>query len=374
MRTTELNLLQHYLERTTLTHMQPYTGEHSSTTEADQQDHKDYQDQELDQTKLILQLEGDQWKHFPAELQWMTYLKEWHIRGTKISQLPDYLALFTQLAILEIPKNAITELPPEIGDNSVDSFPSFINTWGKLSLCIAAFSMSVFSVIQWSTSNHSSPPSGKLTELRELNVSYNRLCKIPPELGNCENMERLELTGNFLSELPFELRNLTQVVHLDLAENSFMSIPICTLRMSSLQLLDLSNNQLTDLPQDMDRLDQLVTLFVHKNKLMYLPQALTNISTLKMIVVSAEDLTCIPTRLCSNPDIKFIRLYDNMFTKTCEETKKKEKTKRKRWREQREEKVKDSGDKEFIEAYIGSLQDRDTVPFSTTKVSIACLL
>ena len=47
----------------------------------------------------------------------MTYLKEWHVRGTKIRQLPDYMALFTQLTVLEFPKNAITELPPEIGED-----------------------------------------------------------------------------------------------------------------------------------------------------------------------------------------------------------------------------------------------------------------
>lgn len=53
---------------------------------------------------------------FPRELQWMTYMREWHVRGTKIRQLPDYLAQFTQLSVLDIPKNTIMELPPEIGD------------------------------------------------------------------------------------------------------------------------------------------------------------------------------------------------------------------------------------------------------------------
>ena len=55
------------------------------------------------------------------------------------------------------------------------------------------------------------PPSrfcpGKLTQLRELNVNYNKLSSVPPELGECENLERLELTGNLnLRELPFEVR------------------------------------------------------------------------------------------------------------------------------------------------------------------------
>lgn len=49
--------------------------------------------------------------------------------------------------------------------------------------------------------------TGKLISLRELNVSYNKLSSIPPELGDCENLERLEMTANFnLEELPFEVK------------------------------------------------------------------------------------------------------------------------------------------------------------------------
>uniref|UniRef100_A0A3P8NX67 Disease resistance R13L4/SHOC-2-like LRR domain-containing protein n=1 Tax=Astatotilapia calliptera TaxID=8154 RepID=A0A3P8NX67_ASTCA len=315
LKTSELNLLHHYLERSTLTDIQ-------LCTESDQQQCQEVQ-QDPNEVKLSFQLEGERWMDFPRELQWMTYLKEWHVRRTRIRQLPDYLALFTQLTVLDIPKNAITELPPEIG---------------------------------------------KLTVLRELYVSYNRLSRVPPELGNCEKLERLELAGNHnLSELPFELSSLKQLVHLDIAENRFVSIPICALRMTSLQLLDLSNNCMTDLPQDMDRLEQLVTLFIHKNNFNYLPHCLANITTLATIVVSGDELTCIPTKLCNNPEIKFIRLYDNPASK--EKKKKEEKKKegvRRRWREQREaEEVKDSGEKEFIEAYISSLQDRDFTLITT---------
>uniref|UniRef100_A0A3B4FA08 Disease resistance R13L4/SHOC-2-like LRR domain-containing protein n=1 Tax=Pundamilia nyererei TaxID=303518 RepID=A0A3B4FA08_9CICH len=266
LKTSELNLLHHYLERSTLTDIQLCTGKHSG-------------------------------QDFPRELQWMTYLKEWHVRRTRICQLPDYLALFTQLTVLDIPKNAITELPPEIG---------------------------------------------KLTVLRELYVSYNRLSRVPPELGNCEKLERLELAGNHnLSELPFELSSLKQLVHLDIAENRFVSIPICALRMTSLQLLDLSNNCMTDLPQDMDRLEQLVTLFIHKNNFNYLPHCLANITTLATIVVSGDELTCIPTKLCNNPKIKYT---DHTYTDFHPAQ-----GVRRRWRD---------GEKEFIEAYISSLKDR----------------
>ncbi|XP_029915590.1 leucine-rich repeat-containing protein 2 [Myripristis murdjan] len=324
LKSSEVNLLHHYLQRSTLPDIQLHTGNTTHLTRPTQLPEE--------QSRLIFQLDGDKWMDFPKELQWMTYMREWHVRGTRICRLPEYLPLFSELTVLELPKNALGELPAEIG---------------------------------------------KLSSLKELNVSYNRLSRVPPELGDCENLERLELTGNRnLSELPFELSGLKKLVHLDIAENRFASIPICTLRMSSLQLLDMSNNQLTDLPEDMDRLEQLVSLFIHKNKLSYLPHCLTRISTLKMIVVSGDELNSIPTKLCSNPDIKFIRLYDNPARKKEEEEKKKKKTKekqRKTWRGEEEE-VKDSRDKEFMQAYIDCLKERDSVPYSTTKVSISCLL
>uniref|UniRef100_A0A3P9J0W1 Leucine rich repeat containing 2 n=1 Tax=Oryzias latipes TaxID=8090 RepID=A0A3P9J0W1_ORYLA len=265
--------------------------------------------------RLIFRLEGDRWMDFPRELQWMTYLQEWCVRGTRIQQLPDFLSLFTQLTVLDIPKNAIRELPPDVG---------------------------------------------RLGELRRLNASYNRLRSVPPELGSCEKLQKLELAGNrSLSELPFELSSLKQLLHLDLAENSFVSIPVCALRMTNLQLLDLSANGLTDLPQDMDRLENLSTLFIHRNNLSYLPMCLPHIPSLKMVVVSGDLLTSIPTKLCSNPDIN--------------EDRRRKKEEGRRWRGQREE-VQDSSDKEFMEAYLISLQDRDTIPCSTTKVSFSCRL
>ncbi|XP_068460408.1 leucine-rich repeat-containing protein 2 [Clinocottus analis] len=319
LKTKELNLLHRHLEGTTLPGDQV-----NSEAELLQQ--------EEPQDSLVLQLEGEQWRDFPRDLQWRTFLTEWHVSRTRISRLPAFLPLFSRLTVMQIPENTVTQLPPEIG---------------------------------------------KLAALRELNVSYNRLSNVPPELGDCENLKRLELTGNLdLMDLPFELSGLQQLQHLDVAENRFRSIPVCALRMSRLQLLDLSSNLLSDLPQDMDRLQQLVSLFLQNNDLARLPHSLSNIATLKMIVVNGDALTCCSTSLCRSPDIKFIRLRDRASAeKKKKEEKKKEKNKRKRWREPREEEeVKDSREKEFMEVYLRSLKDRDTVPESTTKVSISCLL
>lgn len=53
----------------------------------------------------------------PEDLQYMTYLKEWHIHRTRIPEIPTYIEAFVDLQVLDVPKNGLTKLPPEIGQS-----------------------------------------------------------------------------------------------------------------------------------------------------------------------------------------------------------------------------------------------------------------
>lgn len=56
---------------------------------------------------------------------------------------------------------------------------------------------------------------------------------------------------------------------------------------------------------------------------------------------------------------RFIRLYDNLSTeRKKKEEEEKKRNKRRRWQERRPEEVKDSREKEFMEAYVSTLKDR----------------
>uniref|UniRef100_A0A8C1BVR4 Leucine-rich repeat-containing protein 2 n=1 Tax=Cyprinus carpio carpio TaxID=630221 RepID=A0A8C1BVR4_CYPCA len=306
LKSAEVSALQCYLERSALreTHLLP----------------ADNKDNDPDNKKFIFELNGKKWMKLPEDLQFMTYLKEWHIHGTRIPEIPTYIEAFVDLQVLDVPKNGLTKLPTEIG---------------------------------------------KLINLRELNVNYNKLLSIPPELGECENLERLEMTANGnLAELPFELSNLKKLTHLDVAENQFAGIPVCVLRMENLKCLDISNNRLKDLPEDIDRLESLEMLFLHKNNVRYVPMSMTNLVHLKMLVISADELYSIPSQLVDNPNIKLIRLYDNPINTDNEDMNEMN----------IDAEAQDERDKEFIKTYIETLQDRDTQPSYTTKVSLSCLL
>ncbi|XP_051963807.1 leucine-rich repeat-containing protein 2-like [Xyrauchen texanus] len=299
LKSAEVTALQCYLERSTLAELDLQPA--------------DNKDSETEDKRFIFEMTGDKWRKLPEDLQFMTYLREWHIRGTKIPEIPTYIETFVDLRVLDVQRNGFTKLPVEIGN---------------------------------------------LINLRELNVNYNKLLSIPAELGDCENLERLEMTANGnLTELPFELRNLKKLKHLDMSENKFPSIPICVLRMESLKFFNISNNRLQDLPEDMDRLESLENVFLHKNRLKFVPLSMANLIHLKMLVVSADELYSIPSKFVDNPDIKLIRLYDNPINVQDEDVK-----------------HQDDHEKEFMKTYIESLQDRDTQPTYTTKVSLSCLL
>ncbi|XP_016363011.1 leucine-rich repeat-containing protein 2 [Sinocyclocheilus anshuiensis] len=281
--------------------------------------------------------------------QWQYRIACRKLKSAEVTALQCYLERST-LGELQL-------LPTENKDNDADSKKFIFELNGKKWMVTTGKSF-----IKDKSNANVSSFTGKLISLRELRVNYNKLLSIPPELGECENLERLEMTANGnLAELPFELSNLKKLKHLDMAENQFASIPVCVLRMESLKCLDISNNRLKDLPEDIDRLEALETLFLHRNKVRHVPMTVTKLIHLKMLVISADELYSIPSQLIDNPNIKLIRLYDNPINTGNEDM-------------SMDSEAQDGRDKEFMKTYIETLQDRETQPSYTTKVSLSCLL
>lgn len=71
---------------------------------------------------------SDCWNHLlksqelPDYIREMTYLREWHIRGTNIHKIPAYIVEFQELCVLELPRNGIEELPAMLGEWDSSSY------------------------------------------------------------------------------------------------------------------------------------------------------------------------------------------------------------------------------------------------------------
>lgn len=66
---------------------------------------------------------------------------------------------------------------------------------------------------------------GKLSELRVLEVTNNKLTSIPVELSCCENIVTLNLDNNRLTFLPRQLRKLVNLSELSAVGNNLYVLP-----------------------------------------------------------------------------------------------------------------------------------------------------
>ncbi|KAI4819997.1 hypothetical protein KUCAC02_027995 [Chaenocephalus aceratus] len=214
LQTKELNLLHHYLERSALTETQPCTE-----AEQDQRD--------PEQSRLIFQLDGEQWMDFPRELQWMTYLKEWHIPQNTIAELPPEIGKLTGLRELNVSYNRLSQVPPELGD--CENLKRLELT-GNHNLSELPFELS------------------SLKQLLHLDIAENCFRSIPICALRMSALQLLDLSHNRLGDLPQDMDRLEQLVTLFLHKNNLTYLPHCLTKISTLKMIVVSGDELNSIP------------------------------------------------------------------------------------------------------------------------------
>lgn len=155
---------------------------------------------------------------------------------------------------------------------------------------------------------------GKLTNLRELSLSYNLLTgSIPPELGNLAFLQRLVLFYNYLSgSIPPELGSLAKLEVLTLNSNQLSgAIPPELGSLSNLKRLELDNNQVGGaIPDELGSLVNLTDLLVDRNLLNgKIPRSLTALSEMERFYFQNND------GLCAPPDAAFQEWLNSILDK-----------------------------------------------------------
>ena len=160
--------------------------------------------------------------------------------------IPPEVGLLDELVQLNVPNNAITSIPDEIGNtqitelnvsaNKIKAFPSTLE--GKDSLKRVYIDHNAFesqSLPDFSSMNHLEviqasnngftgtidPSLGSLDELRTVDLSHNGLTgKIPTELGQLDKLVRLDLSNNQLTgELSPEVVSMPRLIALSASDN-----------------------------------------------------------------------------------------------------------------------------------------------------------
>ena len=167
-------------------------------------------------------------------LQRITHL---HLYGKGLKYIPPEIGQLTQLQVLCLNENEISEIPPEI--------------------C-------------------------HLAQLQSLYLSNNQIREIPPEIRHLAQLGSLGLEGNLITEIPAEIRHLAQLSILTLSNNLITEIPAEICHLAQLSILFLSNNQIREIPAEIRHLAQLWILDLKGNLITEIPGEIGQMNRLSL--------------------------------------------------------------------------------------------
>jgi len=192
--------------------------------------------------------------------------------GLGLEKLPKSIGKLSQLTMLYVNENQLTNLPEGIGALSQ----------------LTGLDVSKNQLI-------SLPESiGALSQLVELDVSSNQLTSLPENIGALSQLTELNVSKNQLTSLPESIGALSQLTELNVFENQLTSLPESIGALSRLTQLWAFKNQLTSLPESIGKLSQLTMLYAPINQLTSLPESIGALSQLMELDISCNQLTSFP--------------------------------------------------------------------------------
>jgi Leucine-rich repeat (LRR) protein len=154
-----------------------------------------------------------------------------------------------------------------------------------------------------------------LTNLRELNLIYNKITHLPARIGLMCSLERLFITNNSLLQLPITFGALNLLTLVDIECNSLTVLPENLDNMVSCRTLNLNNNKLVRLPRCLAKMPSLTHLSASRNALTYVPYELMASRSIEVLRLNTNAITHIPERIGDMAQLKELSFDYNKITR-----------------------------------------------------------
>ncbi len=141
--------------------------------------------------------------------------------------------------------------------------------------------------------------------LEVLNLSHNRLCRLPDELPRLRHLRVLFASYNEFTEVPEVLGACEHLSQVGLRNNRIAHLPAAALP-PRLRWLTLTDNALTTLPAALGDCVALEKLMLSGNRLTALPERLATLPALALLRVAANALPALPSWLAELPALAWV--------------------------------------------------------------------
>lgn len=283
----------------------------------------------------------------------------------RLANLPPQLTALTQLVTINLGHNQLTSLPPYFGQltslveidlcyNMLDSLPKEMAALTNWRYPRNPKAMNLFST-DWAEGNPLTFPHYQILQLgpgqtcgflkqvtaavetgflnfqnRELplfpdqltdfdfliniDLSYNKIDRIPPAITNMVQLRSCCLAGNTIDRLPPRLSTLTTLEILDIRDNQLIGIPESIgLLHAELKKLLLGRNRIASLPGTLGMLSNLVHLHLNWNQLAAVPDEIGSCTCLEELQLSYNKLRMIPQSFSNLTNLRFAALQNNLL-------------------------------------------------------------
>ncbi len=246
----------------------------------------------------------------PRSFKPLVALEQLDLAANAITAFPAGLTKNKNLKHLILSNNAITELEipalPKLeklnlSRNKIERIPESIQNLSGLKQLTLNYN-SIQSV---------SPAIASLTKLEQLSFYQNKLTAIPESVYELRALREIDLYHNEIERVGEQIAQLKNLEILYLSHNKILSLPLAVGNLSMLQELYLSDNKLLELPASINQLQNLKVMRVNNNRLLQGPVSLSQLANLENLDISGNQLSEPPTGLDSLPLLKILVMVNN---------------------------------------------------------------
>ena len=238
----------------------------------------------------VLNLEATPIRILSYQIGWLKNLRKLYLNGTDIRVLPDTLVNCINLEVLTLPQH-ITKLPIKIGKLNKLKVLDLERTKIEVLPESIAWLHQITRLKVPNTLTCLPEYIGQLQELESLDLKYTKIKNLPDSIGDLIKIKRLDFP-EVLETLPGTIGNLKRLTILNLKYTKIRLIPDSIGCMSQLTQITFPET-LCELPETIALLKKIKCLDLSKTQIKKLPEGIGGMESLEYLEFP-EDITIIP--------------------------------------------------------------------------------
>uniref|UniRef100_A0A0B7B8B3 Gelsolin-like domain-containing protein n=2 Tax=Arion vulgaris TaxID=1028688 RepID=A0A0B7B8B3_9EUPU len=266
----------------------------------------------------IVDLSHNTLTEVPPELENAKSVLVLNLSHNQIEMIPNQLFInLTDLVFVDLSNNNLETLPPQMRRLTslqtliLDNNPLIHAQLRQLPVLTALQTLRMKNTQR--TPNNFPTGLDTLTNLQDVDLSYNTLNRIPEALYKVKSLKRLNMSNNEVTELSVLIDVWTKLETLNLSRNKLKALPSTLHKLSSLKKLYLNGNQLDfeGIPASIGKLPNLEVFSASNNNIEMIPEGLARCGKLKKLILNGNRLITLPDILHLLPELETLDVREN---------------------------------------------------------------